>query len=107
MNTGTGMHIHTYIQTIYFMGLTTFTCTKYSGFCPYSEKDNIPPNENEYSSNIPVYMQRVFRVSLCSTGNGNHKISAGSEVNQRGETHLVSCCLIFISDIDMTDIINL
>ena len=22
--------------------LTTFTCTKYSSFCPYSEKDNIP-----------------------------------------------------------------
>lgn len=44
-------------------------------------------NECEHSTNIPVYMQRVFRVSLCSGGNGNHKISGGSEVNQRGENH--------------------
>ena len=37
-------------------------------------------NENEYSTYILIYMQRVFRVSLCSSGNGNHKISTGSEV---------------------------
>ena len=60
--------------------------------------------KNEYWTDILVYMQKVFRVSLCFSGTRNHKISAGSE--ETSEVKNISELLPDIIDIDMTGIVN-